>query len=410
MKRVAWTLGAIAFYVGGGYLTLPGVNRVELQHVLAAGKSLHWEGFARMSPFALGIMPILTAFWLVELAALSVPRWRKLRHGGPAGRRVLGFAVAVTALVLALIQAYFVARWLEAQSFDDSEIIHASRATFWLVVVTMTAGTMVLAWLAAAIGTRGIGNGYAVLFVAGWLLGAPAHLAFDTRLALALAIVACLAIVLIILVLASARLGRIALPASGILPITTAAGLVSIASALFTLHANIPAAVFEKLHAADHGIAIPALNVAILVPVWAYVFARPALSGATRREWQGAVVTTGLALAGLVIVAGLAQDYVPGSRGFFELGVLLPAIATVADWIDELRARRRELVPVWPLHAPLRIQDVRDKLAAGGIDCFLQARRLRQLLWFFGPWAPIMVLVPPERALEAEKILRELLE
>jgi hypothetical protein len=83
-------------------------------------------------------------------------------------------------------------------------------------------------------------------------------------------------------------------------------------------------------------------------------------------------------------------------------------IAAVVDILDEARARRRTLVPVWPLHDPLLVDVVRDRLAASGISHHVQATRLRSLLWVFGSYVPMNVLVPPDRADEATRVMREL--
>src|SRR4030095_8937284 len=63
---------------------------------------------------ALGLMPFFSAFSLVELAALIVPRWRPLRHGGPPGRARLHTAAITLTLLLALVQALFMVKYLRA--------------------------------------------------------------------------------------------------------------------------------------------------------------------------------------------------------------------------------------------------------------------------------------------------------
>jgi hypothetical protein len=80
---------------------------------------------------------------------------------------------------------------------------------------------------------------------------------------------------------------------------------------------------------------------------------------------------------------------------------------TIADLANELRDRRHGLIPIWPLHDPLLVDAVRDRLTAAAIPHHLQAARLRSLLWLFGSYVPIMVLVPPDRAVEAERSLRD---
>jgi len=70
------------------------------------------------------------------------------------------------------------------------------------------------------------------------------------------------------------------------------------------------------------------------------------------------------------------------------------AAALVLDMLDDLRARRADLVAVWPLQHMQHAEIVRRVLSDAGIDCHLQSSHLRTLLAFFGPHVPIDVLVP----------------
>ena len=88
--------------------------------------------------------------------------------------------------------------------------------------------------------------------------------------------------------------------------------------------------------------------------------------------------------------------------------VLAFIVATMLDLIEETLDRSRALVPVWPIHDPIFAAVARDKLREAEIPHHLQASRLRSLLWFFGPYVPIMVMVPEQHAVAAEKRLREL--
>jgi preprotein translocase subunit SecY len=141
-----------------------------------------------LSVFALGMGPLVNAFLLVELAALVVPSWRPLRHGGPTGRRALGRATAYLAVVLAAVQAYFIASYLQALSDGGAELFAGGLKSRLLVVLTLVGGTMILAWLIAGICQRGLGNGFAVLLLLGcvssvqWRDIAPTANAFERLL------------------------------------------------------------------------------------------------------------------------------------------------------------------------------------------------------------------------------------
>src|SRR5262249_16925720 len=118
---------------------------------------------------ALGITPVLTSFAIVELIALAVPRLRWRRHD-PLGRVRLQQAVAAASIVVALVQGYFVALYLESASRGGAElVVHPGMGFRLLTMVTLAAGTMTLAVIAGMISVHGLGNGYGALLVSGWL-------------------------------------------------------------------------------------------------------------------------------------------------------------------------------------------------------------------------------------------------
>ncbi|HTR53200.1 MAG TPA: hypothetical protein VMJ10_21040 [Kofleriaceae bacterium] len=406
-RRIAWTLAAVGAVWLGARITLPGVNHEELKHLvnMAPGRHSFTTGaLQQLSVFALGITPLLNGFLLVELAALIVPRWRRLRHGGPSGRRVLGQFAALAAIVLATIQAYFVVRYLESMAYTGAEVYSGHR---WLTIATLVAGTMIIAALVAVIGTRGLGNGYGVLLLLGTVQGVQWQDITLTPLGIAIALAAAAFVIIAAAFVLDAR-WRIPLPACGFVPLTDARALGALFVTLSMF--GIWWTKFPTIAARVQGLGFGVLAVIAFAFLWSYAFARPRLSRGTWGEWRTAALVSVLALVLIDAVPAYAQRYVPEARSLLDPWALVLATAIALDLIEEARARRRELVPVWPLHAPLAIHDVREKLTAAGIVHHLQSRRLRTLVWFFGPWAPIMVLVPPERAPDAERILRELFE
>ncbi|HEY1556328.1 MAG TPA: hypothetical protein VGF94_15945 [Kofleriaceae bacterium] len=397
--RVAWTAGAVLLLWLAWQLTLPGFNDFELARIDGS----HREALEQTSVLTLGVMPLVTAAGFVELAALIVPRWRRLRHGGPAARRKLGRAAAVVAIAIAFVQAHFAMRYYEGMERYGAEVYSASRASaHWLVVLTMVGGTMLAAWIVSIIGHRGLGNGYAVVIVAAWLAGVPWH----ATTVLAVAAVACIAVIAGVLM--SARIGRMPLPASGATPLASAAAVASIVSLMGMAGWLVPFALLDAAHRMQRWAEIELALVAVFAFVWAWVFARPALSRATRGEWLRAACASAGVLVAVDAIALVTHRIAPASEALVDVASVLIAVATALDIADEVRARRRGvLVPVWPLHAPLAVEVVRERLAAAGIAHHFQSARLRVLLWFSGPWAPIMVLVPPDRVADAAKIMIE---
>ncbi|HTR52989.1 MAG TPA: hypothetical protein VMJ10_19980 [Kofleriaceae bacterium] len=412
--RVLWTIGVIVVMIAGWKVTLPGVDDTELAHVILKGGSGSFLGMFNMfdltatrqvSVLALGTGPLLSAFPVVEIVALVVPRWRHLRHGGPEGRRKLGRAVAVLALVLAAVQGYFVATYLEAMSRGGADVVAPGWKTRSMIVVTLVAGTAVMAWLVSIIGQRGIGNGYAVVLLVIWLLDVPWFHLVQSGLPAVVALVSAASIALVAAAALGVRVGRIPLPSSGTSPFVEASSFVMLFVQLAALGVSLPW-FFSLTHTLDSQLGITLTTLVAFAALWSFVFARPSLSGATAAEWRRATVASALVLVACELLAATARS--AGDVGLANPVFVFVATATVLDLRDELRDRRRGLVPVWPLHAPLAVDRVRERLDAAGIAHHVQAVRLRTLLWFFGPHVPMMVLVPPDRAPDAGRILREI--
>lgn len=86
------------------------------------------------------------------------------------------------------------------------------------------------------------------------------------------------------------------------------------------------------------------------------------------------------------------------------------AAALALDIVDDLRARRADLVAVWPLQHAQHAELVRRVLADAGIECHLQSSHVRTLLAFFGPYVPIDVLVPAMAAEDARARIEPLFQ
>ncbi|HTL32980.1 MAG TPA: hypothetical protein VL326_07640, partial [Kofleriaceae bacterium] len=406
----------------------PAVNDVELSHVGNMSASLS-------SVIALGVMPILSAFVLVEVVALAVPRLRWRRHDAK-GRIRLRQAVAVLALLFALVKGYFFARYLEHASMYGAEIAaRPGRGFELLTMVTLAAGTMLLATLAGIISVHGLANGYAVLLVSDWLLDAarpllsedhafPAY--FDrTRLFG----IATLGVMMLLAWFAlrwrirgAGRELELRLPSSSVSPVADAASIPALVAAL----ATIGVTGVRWLDAIRGSMLLSAAIVIVFAVWWSWLFARPTLLERAAMQagfappsraawWRATLVSCGLLVAvALLGLLALGTDYwnnnlrgLPYTNRYLHASMIAdPAMALIAtavllDMVAGARAHRERLVPVAELHQIQRAAIAERVLSAASIRCYIHAANVRTLLAFFGPWAPAVVMVPEASARDA---------
>ena len=128
--------------------------------VLAIGWLNTWvPGAEDEDTFVLGLTPIVIACVVVDIVAVLAPRWRALRHGGASGRRVFGLPIAVGSFALAAVIGYTLVGKYRAPALDRAAGI-----------ACYVGATAMLAWIAALVGTRGLGSGYGAIWIAGLAL------------------------------------------------------------------------------------------------------------------------------------------------------------------------------------------------------------------------------------------------
>jgi preprotein translocase subunit SecY len=180
-KRVALTIGALLLVRLGTWLPLPGVNP-EAWEILtrsqgtgvAAVFGASSSGAKRLAIFALGILPYVSAAVLVQLATIFSRQLRATARDGERGReKIVRYARYLTVL-LTVFQAWGIAQGLE----QVNGVVAAPGPLFTVsTLITLTGGTMFLAWLAEQITARGIGNGIALILFAGLVTDMPASIA-----------------------------------------------------------------------------------------------------------------------------------------------------------------------------------------------------------------------------------------
>jgi len=182
-KRLAFTLGLLAVYRIGVFVTLPGVNRVVMKKAIEeTGGFLNlfnlFTGGAleQLSIFALGIMPYVSASIILQLLTVVVPQLEKLSKEGEMGRRKITQYTRYGTILLSIVQGFGIARYLESVRAGAESVV-PDDAKGWgfrvMTVITLTAGTAFIMWLGEQITERGIGNGISLIIFAGIVARVP---------------------------------------------------------------------------------------------------------------------------------------------------------------------------------------------------------------------------------------------
>jgi preprotein translocase subunit SecY len=182
-RRILFTLAVLAVYRIGVFITIPGVNRVEMNHVVTKGGTGSFLGMFNMfsggaleqfSIFTLGIMPYVTASIVMQLLTVVVPKLDQLNKEGEQGRRKINQFTRYGTIVVAAVQSWFAASYVESLSSSGAEVVANPGFGFHLLtVLTMTTGTTVIMWLGELITEQGIGNGSSLIIFAGIIAAMP---------------------------------------------------------------------------------------------------------------------------------------------------------------------------------------------------------------------------------------------
>jgi preprotein translocase subunit SecY len=182
-RRILFTLAMLAVYRVGIFVTIPGVNRVEMSHVVTRGGSGSLLGMfnlfsggalQELSIFALGIMPYVSASIVMQLLTVVVPKLDQLNKEGEQGKRKINQYTRYGTILLAGIQSYFIANYVESLSKGGAEVVTNPGVGFTLMtILTLTTGTAFIMWLGEQITERGLGNGSSMIIFAGIVAGMP---------------------------------------------------------------------------------------------------------------------------------------------------------------------------------------------------------------------------------------------
>ncbi len=178
--RLRFLFMAIVVYRIGAHIPVPGINPDRLAElfrqnegtILSLFNMFSGGALERMSIFALGIMPYISASIIMQLMTAVSPQLEQLKKEGEAGRRKISQYTRYGTLVLAIVQAVGMSVGLAGQGVAFSNDF----GFYFVAITTFVAGAMFMMWLGEQITERGIGNGISMLIFAGIVAGLPGAL------------------------------------------------------------------------------------------------------------------------------------------------------------------------------------------------------------------------------------------
>ncbi len=187
-QRILYTVGILAVYRVGSYITLPGVDASQLVDQTSQATDLLGlfnlfvgGAFARAGVFALGIMPYITASIIIQLMGAVLPYFQKLQREGEDGRRKITQMTRYGTVFITMIQSIGFSYNLMATT--PNAIVVNSVGFVITSMIVLTAGTMFVMWLGERITDRGIGNGISLIIMIGIVAALPTNVfnEFSTR-------------------------------------------------------------------------------------------------------------------------------------------------------------------------------------------------------------------------------------
>src|ERR1700680_2563520 len=177
-KRILFTLGLLAVYRVGGHIPIPGINSQMFQQFIEQNRGtllgfvdLFSGGqFRRLTIFALGIMPYITASIILQLLTVVYEPLAKLQKEGELGRKKITQWTRYLTVVLSAVQSFGIA--ISLQKAGDF-VTNPGAPFILMTMLTLTTGSAFIMWLGEQITERGIGNGMSLLIFAGICVGLP---------------------------------------------------------------------------------------------------------------------------------------------------------------------------------------------------------------------------------------------
>jgi len=429
-RRAAVTCVCVVLFLVGARLPFPTLDAEALFEV----SDVMGISSPRLSLFTLGVVPFLTAFVLIELFSLLTKPGRRLRRQGVEGRRKLNRAALLASVLVVGIQAKGISLWWSGLTSPSGATV--TTAPSWFLMITLSAATFVVAGLAEAISRYGLGNGFAVLFVASLIpsvfstirhlaVGAPYGEPGTNIMGLVWVALFTAFVVAFMRYRPEVRLTTsegMSLPyrmpplPQGIAPLSWAYAVVHLLTGPVTLSAT-PILQLDPIPY----FGLLAVVILALSPLAGWMFTahkrlETNLEGAATvdAEPYDRLWTRGLILGALVLAGGGAgvaalPELLPAvDTAVLPLLTLLPLVAVALDLVDEARlVAKGKLERILTLDNVHLAELLRARLAEEGIESVVTCFRYRRLSYFLGPLFKMGLLVPAADRERAEQLVEE---
>ncbi|MEI6335031.1 MAG: preprotein translocase subunit SecY [Methylococcaceae bacterium] len=180
--RLLFVLGALFVYRIGSHIPVPGIDPKALAvmfeqqsgSILDMFNMFSGGALMRLSLFALGIMPYISASIIMQLMTVVIPSMEQMKKEGESGRRKISQFTRYGTVVLATFQAIGISLALQNQTAGGlSVVLNPGVAFISITAITLVTGTVFLMWLGEQVTERGIGNGISMIIFAGIVSGLP---------------------------------------------------------------------------------------------------------------------------------------------------------------------------------------------------------------------------------------------
>jgi len=205
-QRLLFLAGALIVYRVGTFIPVPGIDPQKLAQffqeqsgtILAMFNMFSGGALERLSIFALGVMPYISASIIVQMAGVVIPQLSQLRKEGESGRRKMTEYTRYGTVGLAFVQSTGAAVALQNQGL----VIAPGFSFLFTAVVTLVTGTIFLMWLGEQMTERGIGNGISMIIMASIIAGLPSAIGGTLELVNTGEMNPAIALILLLLVIA----------------------------------------------------------------------------------------------------------------------------------------------------------------------------------------------------------------
>jgi preprotein translocase subunit SecY len=456
-KRILYTIGLILLWRILGVVPVPGINFQALGNFFEkSGYEPIFTRYEVISVIALGIFPYLPAYMIIEILSIFTQPLKSWRIEGYSGRVKIRRVALLATFLLALWQGYGMAYGLEglAGTLGEKIIRSPGLSSRLVLTLTLTAGTFLTIWIAELITRKGIGHGISVLIFTGFAARIFSDIPqiklvthehslnpLGSFLSFAIVLIALTAFI-VLLEKGHKRISvkfkdgveayiPLKLTSAGTTPVEWASMLIMLPTTvlLFTKTSH-----FQWLTEALTPIGfwysiINSIIIIFLYYLFTSFFYNPSKMTSFLKDRHASIESSAgeneesyidRSLEGMIPIGALYLCFIVFAPkaifrflGFNLEGIdLIIAVTILLDLIGDVRLRKKEnnLVKVAELHDVPMAGLVKSLLEQKGLPCYLRGYYHRALLYFFGPYIEISVLVPQDRMTDAKEVIENYLD